>query len=115
MFRTMLATGSVVAALLGGGVAAQAAPAQNYTLTVVNNSVITFDDVVVSLTKFSNPNAVFLGQRTLPPGQRKVFDLGPCNDVKQFIQGISYGTNFKSTGTILPQPDCTTEVVWGNP
>jgi hypothetical protein len=74
---------------------------QSYGVEVVNLSNQRFDEIVLAVTRHSNPTAQLIHRPDVSPGASVSFDLGDCTDVKQYaVSGIVGGDRVITTGDI---------------
>ncbi|RJQ71003.1 hypothetical protein D5S17_28425 [Pseudonocardiaceae bacterium YIM PH 21723] len=116
MRSTLAALGAALLLPLGLAAPAQAQAPQNYRVEVVNFSGETFDEIVVAVSRHSNPASQLLHSPPLPPGNAAQFDLGTCADVAQFaVAGVKGGVSLFNTGNIQGDPvGCDDQIVIRN-
>ncbi|HEX7306380.1 hypothetical protein [Lentzea sp.] len=83
-----------------------AAPAANFTVTLINLSDVKFDEAVVSLSRHSTAGVRLLRQTNIGPLTVRQWNLGPCADVKTYALGVYIGGALVgSTGNVTPDAD----------
>ncbi|MET7338582.1 hypothetical protein [Nonomuraea sp. NPDC005650] len=85
---------------------------QNYTVEVQNYSSQGFDEIVLAVSRFSNPTPELMSRPNVPPFTVVSFDLGACSDVRQYaVSGIVGGQRLFTTGDVDGDPIGCNDVI----
>ncbi|ARZ72497.1 hypothetical protein SMD11_6921 [Streptomyces albireticuli] len=86
--------------------------APNYKVEVDNFSSQAFDEIALAFTRHSTSVTQILHQYNVPASSVVSFDLGPCDDVKQYaVSGIVGGQRLFTTGDVEADPVGCDDVV----
>ncbi|MCK2218298.1 hypothetical protein MF672_031575 [Actinomadura sp. ATCC 31491] len=114
--RVLALTLALPAAVLPGvappALAAAARADQNYVVEVQNYSSQGFDEMVLAVSRFSNPAPELMSRPGVPPFTVVSFDLGPCGDVRQYaVSGLVGGERLFTTGDVDGDPIGCNDVI----